>query len=138
MRNIKPFLRKKKISMVLDIAPLIDIVFMLLLFFILTSNFIKPSIPLKLPEASNKKKIEDQDIMISINDKGKIYFNRELVSIDFLEIKLRKAIEKDEDQRVIFQGDERILYKDFVTILDKIKSSGVKDINIAHDAETFK
>ncbi|MCD4782066.1 MAG: biopolymer transporter ExbD [Candidatus Omnitrophica bacterium] len=124
--------------MVLDIAPLIDIVFMLLLFFILTSNFIKPSIPLKLPEASNKKKIEDQDIMISINDKGKIYFNRELVSIDFLEIKLRKAIEKDEDQRVIFQGDERILYKDFVTILDKIKSSGVKDINIAHDAETFK
>ena len=135
---MKPFLRKKKISMALDIAPLIDIIFMLLLFFMLTSNFIKPSIPLKLPEASNKKKIEDQDIMISINDKGGIYFNKELLSIDSLEIRLRQAMEKNENLRVIFQGDEKILYKDFVTILDKIKSAGVKDINIAHDAKTVK
>ena len=135
---MKPFLRKKKISMILDIAPLIDIVFMLLLFFMLTSNFIKPCIPLKLPEASNKKKVEDLDTMISINDKGEIYFNKELISMDSLEIRLRQAIEKDADQRVIFQGDEKILYKDFVAILDKVKVSGVKDINIAHDVKTVK
>ena len=135
---MKPFLRKKKISMTLDIAPLIDIIFMLLLFFMLTSNFVKPSIPLKLPEASNKKKVEDQDIMISVNDKGEIYFNKELILIDSLETKLRQAIKKDENQRVIFQGDEKILYEKFVIILDKIKASGVKDINIAHDAKTVK
>ena len=135
---MKPFLRKKKISIALDIASLIDIIFMLLLFFMLTSNFIKPSIPLKLPAASNKKKIEDQDIMLSINDKGELYFNKELLSIDFLEIRLRQPMEKNENLRVIFQGDEKILYKDFVTILDKIKSAGVKDINIAHDAKTVK
>ena len=135
---MKPFLRKKKILMNLDIAPLIDIVFMLLLFFMLTSNFINPSIPLKLPEASNEEKIEDQDIMISIDDKNDIYFNKELISINFLEIRLKKAIKKDKNQRVIFQGDEKILYKNFISILDKIKASGVKDINIAHVVKTVK
>ena len=64
---MKPFIRRNKTSMLLDIAPLIDVMFMLLLFFILTSSFSRPSIPLKMPEASNKEKVEKEDLIISVD-----------------------------------------------------------------------
>ena len=57
---MKPFIRSKKISMTMDIAPLIDIIFMLLLFFMLTTSFSRPSIPLKMPDAANKQKSNNE------------------------------------------------------------------------------
>lgn len=130
---MKPFIRHKKISMALDLAPLIDVMFMLLLFFMLTTSFLKPSISLKMPEASNEEKIEKQDIIISIDNENKIYLNRHEVDLGELEGLLKQRFTQSKEKRVIFQGDENILYKKFVNVLDIIKRSGAEDINIAHE-----
>ena len=130
---MKPFIRHKKTSMALDIAPLIDIMFMLLLFFLLTTSFIRPSIALKMPQASNEERIEKQDIIISIDKDDVIYLNRQKVKLDELEQLLKQRLSHSKDKRIIFQGDETILYKKFVNVLDIIKRAGAKDINIAHE-----
>lgn len=130
---MKPFIRHKKTSMALDIAPLIDIMFMLLLFFILTSSFVRPSISLKMPEASNKEKIEKQDIILSVDKDSNIYLNRQKVDLNELEKLLKQKLAHSKEKRIIFQGDENILYKKFVNVLDIVKRSGAKDINIAHE-----
>lgn len=130
---MKPFIRRKKISMALDLAPLIDVMFMLLLFFMLTTSFLKPSIFLKMPEASNEEKIEKQDIIISIDNKNKICLNRQEVDLGELEGLLKQRFTQSKEKRVIFQGDENILYKRFVNVLDIVKRSGAEDINIAHE-----
>lgn len=135
---MKPFIRHKKASMALDMAPLIDVVFMLLLFFMLSSSFIKPSILLRMPEASNKKKIEKQDIVISLDKEENLYLNREKITFDSLESLLTKKITNSKDKRVIFQGDENILYKKFIFVLDAAKRAGAEDINIAHEAKETK
>ena len=132
---MKPFIRHKKTSMALDMAPLIDVVFMLLLFFILTSSFIRPSIALNMPEASNKEKLEKQDIILSVDKDNNIYLNRQKVSLNELEGLLKQKLAHSKGKRIIFQGDENILYKKFVNVLDIVKRSGVKDINIAHEVK---
>ena len=132
---MKPFIRHKKTSMALDIAPLIDIMFMLLLFFILTSSFVRPSISLKMPEASNQEKIEKQDIILSVDKDNNIYLNRQKVDLNKLEQLLKQKLAHSKEKRIIFQGDETILYKKFVNVLDIVKRSGAKDINIAHETK---
>ena len=135
---MKPFIRHKKTSMSLDIAPLIDIMFMLLLFFLLTSSFIRPSISLKMPEASNQEKTEKQDIILSVDKDNNIYLNRQKVDLNKLEQLLKQKLAHSREKRIIFQGDETILYKKFVNVLDIVKRSGAKDINIAHETKKTK
>ena len=130
---MKPFIRHKKSSIAMDIAPLIDIMFMLLLFFILTSSFSRPSIPLKMPEATNKQKLKKEDIIISIDRDNNIYLNRQKVEFTELEDLLRQKLVYSHEKRIIFQGDENILYKKFVKVIDIVKHSGAKEINISHE-----
>jgi biopolymer transport protein ExbD len=132
---MRPFLRSKKNTIGRDLTPLIDVIFQLLLFFMLTSSYIKPSIPLKLPQASNKDKLKEQDIILTVNKDETVYLNNRQVSLDSLEAELKGALSKDKDRRVIFQGDENILYKKFVAVMDKAKAAGVKNINIAHEVK---
>ena len=133
---MKPVRRNKKKTLDLNLTPLIDVIFMLLLFFILTSNFVKPSILLSLPEASNKEKLKKTDIVVSVDKNSNIFINREQVPLEQLAEVLTDRIEampEVKDKRIIFYGDEAMPYKGFVKVIDIIKSTGVNEVNIAHD-----
>ena len=60
------------------------------------------------------------------------YAHRDWI-IEVLESLLKQRLAASEKQRIIFQGDEDILYKKFINIMDIIKRSGAKEINIAHE-----
>ncbi|MBN2401263.1 MAG: biopolymer transporter ExbD [Spirochaetes bacterium] len=126
--------RKHKKSVELSMTPLIDVIFLLLLFFILTYSFAKPSIPLNLPMASNKEKLQKTDIVVSIDKAGLVYINKKEVPIESLaEVLSERLLVMDkEKRRVIFFGDEEIPYKWFVKVIDIIKNSGIGVVNIAH------
>jgi biopolymer transport protein ExbD len=129
---MKKLRRKKKTSIKLDVAPLIDVMFMLLLFFLLTSSFLNPNIVLNLPEASSNKKNNKQDIIVSIDKNENIYINRDLIKLEDLKLTLTKKIKSSLKKKVIFHGDENILYKKFVNILDIATQSGAMEVSIAH------
>jgi biopolymer transport protein ExbD len=133
---MKPVRRNKKKTLDLNLTPLIDVIFMLLLFFILTSNFVKPSMVLSLPEASNREKLKKTDIVVSVDKESNVYINREQVALEklaeLLTVKI-EAISEGNDKRIIFYGDEAMPYRGFVKVIDIIKSTGVKEVNIAHD-----
>ncbi len=130
---MKPFNRRKKKTISLDIAPLLDVMFMLLLFFLLTSTFMKPSMSLNLPEASNSEKLQKQDIIITLDKNGNKTVNSHPVSTAGMIAFLRKAEANSKEVRVIFYGHEDVPYKAVVDIIDSVKKAGIKNINIAHD-----
>jgi biopolymer transport protein ExbD len=129
---MKKLVRKRKSSIQLDIAPLIDIMFMLLLFFLLTSSFLNPTIPLKLPKAGNKEYVKKQEIIVSVDTKSNVYINRRKITIDTLLPELKRSLSDSETKRIIFMGDEDLRYKKFIKVMDIIKSSGAGEIQIAH------
>jgi biopolymer transport protein ExbD len=132
---MKPFIHRKKVSTAMDMAPLIDVMFMLLLFFLLTSSFLKPGIPLEMPKADNTKLLEEEGIIISVERGGNIFVNRRQVALNELENLLEQELAQSDTKIITFRGDESILYERFVSVLNIVKRSGAKELNIAHEFE---
>ncbi|MFH1674609.1 MAG: biopolymer transporter ExbD [Pseudomonadota bacterium] len=129
------FRRRKKSHLTLSIAPLVDIVFLLLIFFLLSSSYVQPSIKLNLPEAKNKETAQKQEIVVTVDKTGTIYLNREPVAFDELSERLGNLMKTTPQREIIFRGDRTIAYDLFVRIMDTAKRAGAEDIHISHQYE---
>lgn len=116
----------------LDITPLIDVVFLLLIFFMVTTTFDQsPSIKVDLPKASSSKSTSTQtQLIIAVDAQGKFYTNDKLVSEQELTKELLASKEKS-DMVLIVRADENARHKDVVKVLDLIKSAGIDTASIA-------
>ena len=130
MINIKTKINKSKDF--LNLTPLIDIVFLLLIFFMLTSNFIeKEGIKIKLPESSSKTVVKNDTITIYVTKENKIYFHGKFIDIKTLPIVLKDAISNSDTKTVILKADKDSKMEIAVKVLDLAKTFGAKKLIIA-------
>ena len=134
---MKPFLRPKPQSGGIDITPLMDIVFQLLLFFILTSAFLQPSLPLELPASAREHEQREADMVVSVDGNGQVFVNEDLVPIpiETIEPALRRLALEKPDAIVILRGDRQVRYGSFFEILDTIRNAGIKTVNLAYEEQ---
>ncbi|QGJ68838.1 Biopolymer transporter ExbD [Planctomycetales bacterium 10988] len=124
--------RSRKPSLQVDMSPLIDCVFQLLIFFMLSSTFLTPAISLTLPEAESGEADQNQEIMVTISEEGKIFVNKDPVELDTLEAHLREKLSQSTKQTITLRGDEKMPYEYFVRALDAAERSGAIHVNVAH------
>ena len=129
------FIRKKADRPHIEIAPLVDIIFLLLIFFMLSSNFIKPMIKMELPKALFEDKLEKVDLVITVTGENEIYVNKDKVEIESLKETLVEKMASLGKYDVIFRGDKNIGYDMFVEILDISKSAGAISFSVEHENE---
>jgi biopolymer transport protein ExbD len=130
------FERPKQMRMHLDIAPLIDIVFLLLIFFMLTANFImQPGIKITLPSATSAQEQPAQKIMVFISEDGTVCLNDETIYLDNLKDALQIEIDKSDEKIVILKADKKIDLGLAVKIMDISKESGARDVVIATEID---
>ena len=132
------FLRPRKLSLGLDMAPLIDVVFQLLIFFMLSSSFLNPSLKLTLPKAVQQDFQEPEKIVVSADKTGNIYVNTQKVPKDELKARLENRFAKDSKKAVHLRGDGEMPYKFFVEIMDIARQAGAQQINIVHETAKSK
>ena len=127
------FIRRKPNYPKIDIAPLVDIIFLLLIFFMLSSNFIKPMLKMELPKAMHEEeKLEKVDIVISVDKESQIYLNKKAVELESLQGALTDRMAEVGKYDVIFSGDNSIGYNQFVQILDISKEAGATSFSVEH------
>jgi biopolymer transport protein ExbD len=131
------FSRQKR-YITLSIAPLVDIVFLLLIFFLLSSSYIQPSIRLNLPEAKNQTIAQKQEIVVTVDKTGTLYLNREPIAINALAGRLIHLMDSTSQREIIFRGDRTIAYDIFVRIMDIAKQAGAENIYISHQYQKSK
>ncbi len=133
------FRRKSKNdkSMVINITPLIDIVFILLLFFAVTTSFITTSsIEVDLPNAKGDSvQVEQKNINIAINPKGEIYINGSRVIDEDLSVQFEELKKSDPDAVVIIEGDEESMYGKVVFVIDTARAADFTKFAIATEEE---
>jgi biopolymer transport protein ExbD len=127
------FLRPRKSALSLDMAPLIDVVFQLLIFFMLTTSFSNPSLRLNLPKAVIHDRPEPERIVLSIDRGGRILVNSERTGLDELEGVLASRLAGDSAKSVHVRGDAEMPYRLFVEVMDLARRAGARQINIVHD-----
>ena len=114
----------------IDIAPLIDIVFQLLIFFMLTSSFVmQPGIKVNLPKAVTSEIINYENIEILVSSENVTYLNGKIVNMQEMNSYLKQAAKRN--QSVIIKADTRASLGRVVEIWDMARDSGITQINIA-------
>jgi len=118
----------------IDIAPLIDMVFQLLIFFMLTSNFVmQPGIKINLPKAVTSEIIKFEKIEIVVSGENVTYFNSKVVSTSELKNLLKQAAKRE--QPILIKADSRASLGRVVEIWDICRDLGITQINIATNQE---
>lgn len=114
----------------IDIAPLIDVVFQLLIFFMLTSSFVmQPGIKINLPKAVTSEVIKYENIEILVTSESVTYLNGKVVTTAELKSLLKEAAKRD--QTVLIKADKRAPLGRVVEIWDLSRDLGITQINIA-------
>ena len=129
---MKSIQRQRRPSIRMELSPLIDCIFQLLIFFMLSSTFLTPAIKLTLPSATAGTSQNDLEIIITLNKAGDVYLNNTQVSLISLEAKLKEMLETAEHKSVTIRGDQDMSYATFLDALDIAKRSGAEHVNIAH------
>jgi len=110
---------RRRISTHLNIAPLIDVVFLLLIFFMLSSHFVtQPGIKITLPSAITARLHPEEDIIISITEDNNLYLNERLVILESLSEQLEIEMARAEKKTVIIKADEKIDLGCAVKVMD--------------------
>jgi biopolymer transport protein ExbD len=127
------FRRNKEEEPILAITPLIDIVFLLLIFFMLTSHFhVASGVPIRLPKVTQSAyEAKSQEIICAIDREGCIYLKGEKTDLKVLGPKLQALAKKGELVQLVLQADKEVKHGLIVRIMDLAKSAGVSSIIIA-------
>jgi len=126
------FERPKSINESLRITPLIDVIFLLLLFFMLTSVFIQPGISLDLPEAATAEFPEEQaGLVIYISRFGEIAVNEQVIALNDLASVIAEELSRHTRAQVTIQADKEVAFGLFVRVLDAAKEAGGDDLIIS-------
>ena len=131
------FQTKRKRSVRLDINALIDVVFLLLIFFMVSTTFLeKPGMKLDLPSAESSTSEQMKEIVIIVSKEMQIHFRGQDITLEQLETPLKKALEKSDDKQVIIRGDRKVEYGFIVSIMDIARKSGATGITVATSAKS--
>lgn len=123
-------------KVIINITSLIDVIFMLLLFFMITSTFLEqPGIKLELPTAQTEAHAEPREYVLTIDKKGALFLNRQAVDLAGLEAEIKKALPKMKDGALVLKADQEISHGLVVRVMDMAKRGGVKKLIIGTKPE---
>lgn len=121
-------------SAVIDMVPLVNCVFLLLIFFLATSNFIsQPGIKINLPKAITSEVVQENTIVIAVTSDNRFYLNEMPVTLIELKNKLEKALPSE---HVLIKADRDVTLSKVINIWDFCRAIGIKQVNMATNQET--
>ncbi len=116
-----------------ELIPLIDVVFQLVVFFMVSTTFIlTPGISLILPRSETSEPVVMSKLIITVVSKNELYLNKERYDISGLEDRLGAITEEErsEIRTVVIEGDENVSYRLMVEVLDVLRKNGFTGVNL--------
>jgi biopolymer transport protein ExbD len=125
------FHRRRKVGTLLNIAPLVDCVFLLLIFFLLTSSFIEEAgLDIELPELARAATIEEQGVIISLSEKGELLVNGRPVSLEGLQTAVAAASARAGEDHAVLRADRDVRLGLLTRVMDEVKAAGIKGLDV--------
>lgn len=113
----------------IDMAPLIDVVFLLLIFFMLTFAIQGQGLAISFPEGEETEKVE-KDIIVKIDRNNKLYLNDRQIQIDSLGTALGEDLLRRSDKLVVIDSAPKVKYGLFARVLDVSREAGAEHFSI--------
>jgi len=115
----------------INVTPLVDVMLVLLVVFIVTAPLLTHSIPINLPKTDAVAPVEQKDpVVVSIDDKGQFFFDKDKIDLDQLGTRLSGAKSKDADIRVQLQADDGVNYGQVAKAMASIEKAGITKLAV--------
>ncbi|MEP0821385.1 MAG: biopolymer transporter ExbD [Ignavibacterium sp.] len=113
-------------------SSLTDIVFLLLIFFLLSSSFVlQTGIKVQLPKSATAEQQPQTPIIVTVTADGRVYLNTEQVGVDALGARLAPLLSRDPEKLVIIKADQTVSLQSAVQVMDIAKGVGAQRLLIA-------
>lgn len=120
----------------IDMTPMLDIVFIMLIFFIVTTSFVKEAgIDVNRPEASQATSKPSANIFIAVRENGEVWMDRRMVDVERVGANLERLLAEQPTDMVVIQADKNARHGVVVKVMDQIKEAGIAQISIAADGD---
>ena len=116
----------------IDMTPMLDVVFILLIFFIVTASFVKEAgIDVNRPEAATAVKKERANILVAISDTGEIWINKRRIDVRAVQANIERLKAENPQGTVVIQADKKSTTDTLIKVMDAARAAGVYDVSIA-------
>jgi biopolymer transport protein ExbD len=116
----------------IDLTPMLDVVFIMLIFFIVTASFIKEAgIDVNRPDAPTAQKVEDANILIAISPNDEIWIDKRMIDPRAVRPNIERLHAENPKGSVVIQADKKSTNEMLVIIMDAARQAGVYNISIA-------
>ena len=128
--------RQKEQDAEIDMTPMLDVVFIMLIFFIVTTSFVKEAgVTVDKPFAPTAYKKKNASVFIAIKDDDTIWMSKKEVDIKNLRGLIEEIRLESPEGQVVIQADKEAKTGILLKAIDAIKAAGVKDVSIAANVE---
>ena len=115
----------------IDMTPMLDVVFIMLIFFIVTASFVKEAgIDVNRPEAATAVKKDRANILIAISDKGEIWINKRRIDVRAVQANIERLRAENPQGSVVIQADKKATTETLIKVMDASRAAGVYDVSI--------
>jgi biopolymer transport protein ExbD len=115
----------------IDMSPMIDCVFILLIFFIVTTTFVEePGVDVNRPQAVSSKRLEKNSILIAITDTGSVVYGGREIGLSGVQPLVRRMVQKEQIP-VIIQADAASQAQLLVRVIEEAKLANAEQVNLA-------
>jgi biopolymer transport protein ExbD len=127
----------KKPTVGIDMAPLVDVVFLLVIFFAVSTTFLESAgLKLELPSSTSSSKRETKTLMVTLDDQGQLEFDGEIMDSDQLRLRLAEALNETDDKNVVLRADRHAEHGSVVQVIDQIRECGAEGMTL--DAKSYR
>lgn len=116
----------------IDLTPMLDVVFIMLIFFIVTASFVKETgADINRPESSSAEKVEDASILVAINAQGEIWIDQRRVDVRAIRANIQRLRAEKPDGTLVVQADKHATAETIMKVMDAAKQAGIGNIALA-------
>lgn len=127
---------KNRLAVQAPLTSLIDIVFLLLIYFLLTTNYmVDEGIKIKLPQAQASAPQTEEVITVYVDQNGQIFLNNQEVSISELYSGVKRMIGDNKDKLVVIKADRGVILNKVVKVMDQVKYAGAGRLCLATEKD---
>jgi biopolymer transport protein ExbD len=128
--------KRKEINAEVDMAPLIDMVFILLIFFMVSTTFVKDlKIDIDRPGASTSQRASTKAVRVHVDRTGSLFFEGLPVKAWMLQSRVRDALKGGGQRPVLVVIDHRVPAQKLIEVVDQCRLAGAKDVGVATEKE---
>lgn len=116
----------------IDMTPMLDVVFIMLIFFIVTASFVKEAgIDVNRPDAATAVNKDRASILVAISDTGEIWINKRRVDVRAVQANIERLHAENPQGTVVIQADKKATTDMLIKVMDASRAAGILDVSIA-------